>query len=292
MTVEATARLRVLASGSGGNCSLLALGQGHRTRLCLIDAGLSPRRTRRLLADDGLRLDHIDDILLTHLDRDHFHQGWTAAALPIRVRFRMHADHAPKARKLGVPPGAITEFDRPFCLRGETTVTPVTLSHDSLGVSAFRFDWPTDDAGHAPSLGFATDLGRATQQLIDTFQGVGTLAIESNYCPKMQLASGRPDFLKARIMNGSGHLSNEQARDAVREINPGHHVVFLHLSRQCNRPELVESMHAGSTYGFTPAHQFNPTPWIPIRAAPTTPHPKAPATPPASETLFDLAGPA
>jgi hypothetical protein len=34
----------------------------------------------------------------------------------------------------------------------------------------------------------------------------------------MQIDSPRPWFLKQRIMGGSGHLSNEQAFDAVRTI--------------------------------------------------------------------------
>lgn len=280
---DAPARLCVLASGSSGNCTLLAMGSGHRTRLCLIDAGLSPKRTRRLLAEHGLRLDHIDDVLLTHLDRDHYHPGWNAAALHGRVRFRMHTTHVKRAHRLGVPPGAITTFeDEPFGLQGQATVTPVMLAHDELGVAAFRFDWPTT------SLGFATDLGRVTQELLDAFEDIATLAIESNYCPRMQLASNRPDFLKARIMNGAGHLSNEQAFDAIRQLNPKHRVVLLHLSRQCNTPDLACSLHAGATYEIVTASQFDPTDWFELQQVENG-NPSYAEPPPArSPTLFDL----
>ena len=50
-------RLCVLASGSSGNCSVLTFGEGLTTRVCLLDAGLSPRRTRKMLADEGFRFD-------------------------------------------------------------------------------------------------------------------------------------------------------------------------------------------------------------------------------------------
>lgn len=258
-SVASGPRLKVLASGSQGNCSVLATGPRGVERLTLIDAGLSPRRTRRYLAEEGLRLDQIDDLVLTHLDRDHFHPGWCAAALSPRARVRVAAGHASYARKRGVPPGLIDEIDGPFALRSGLGVTPVRLAHDEHGVLAFRFDHHCERG--VASLGFATDLGRVTQELIDTLAGVGVLAIESNYDPSMQLASGRPEFLKRRIMDGAGHLSNEQARDAVREIAPAHAVVFLHLSRQCNTPELVSSMHAGCAYDVVCADQFHPTAW-------------------------------
>ncbi len=74
-------QLCILASGSAGNCSVLTYGSGLTTRAFLIDAGLSPRRTRTLLADLGLRFDQLDHILVTHFDRDHFHLGWQAAGL-------------------------------------------------------------------------------------------------------------------------------------------------------------------------------------------------------------------
>ncbi|MEO0512140.1 MAG: MBL fold metallo-hydrolase [Planctomycetota bacterium] len=267
-------RLRVLASGSQGNCTVLASGTPGLERLTLIDAGLSPRRTRRLLAESGHRPDQIDDLVITHLDRDHFHQGWTLAALAPRARVRVHRRHAAYARRVGVPPGTLAEFDGPFALRDTADITPVRLAHDEHGVTAFRFDFNAADV--RGSLGFATDLGRVTQELTDVFQGVGLLAIESNYDPSMQVASERPDFLKRRIMNGAGHLSNDEARDAVRAIAPTQAVVFLHLSRQCNTPELVASMHAGSGVPVVCAEQFEPTPWIAIEPA------AAPATPPAT----------
>ena len=87
MTADApvTAELCVLASGSAGNCSVLTFAREGVRRACLIDLGLSPRRTVRLLGALGLALHHIDDVVLTHLDTDHFHAGW-AKALPRQGR--------------------------------------------------------------------------------------------------------------------------------------------------------------------------------------------------------------
>lgn len=262
-------RLRVLASGSAGNCSLLTIGAGVTTRAILLDCGLSPRRTRRLLAESNIRTDQIDHILVTHFDTDHCHRGWANADLG-NTRVRYHISHHSHARRILRDREHLRPFDdQPLDLGDRLTLTPVRLAHDEEGVTAFRIDLETDHA----SLAYATDLGRATPELITTCKGVGTLAIESNYCPEMQLASARPAFLKDRIMSGRGHISNEQSADAARRINPALDVVLLHLSRECNTPDRALAAHAPLGRTITVSNQIEPTDWINV--AP----PRAPAQP-------------
>ncbi|HVZ94852.1 MAG TPA: MBL fold metallo-hydrolase [Phycisphaerales bacterium] len=243
----------VLASSSGGNCSALVHGEGKLKRITLIDAGLSPRRTRYFLAQVGLSIELVDDVLFTHFDTDHCYNGW-GGKFPRHTRIHAHARHRSRARWFDLPADRTNFFEGDFELRGGLRVTTILQSHDEDGVIAFRFDAPTGG-----SLGYATDLGRAGQRLHDALRGVDTLAIESNYCPKMQLASTRPEYLKRRIMGGAGHLSNEQCRDAVREIAPKSRVVLLHLSRECNHPELAASYHANAPYGVVVSRPDQPT---------------------------------
>lgn len=285
---RARVMLRVLASGSGGNCSVLMFESAGVRRVCLIDLGLSVRRTFQLLHAEGIRPDQIDDAILTHLDSDHAQIGWRKW-LPAHARLHVHRAHAPAARGIGLREckAKFTPFEHAFDLHPGVRVHPVMMSHDEHGVAAFRFEIQgfgadEQDAGVYGDLGFATDLGRTTPELIDHLRGVNVLAIESNYCPVRQRESPRPEFLKKRIMGGAGHLSNEQALGAIREIAPSEHVVLLHLSRQCNCPEQVRGMHEGSAYGLTISSQFESTGWVRVspanvqtkptwRAAPTTP---------------------
>lgn len=259
--------LCVLASSSGGNCSALIHGEGRTRRVTLIDCGLSPRKTRLFLKTLGLDIDHIDNIILTHLDSDHCHTSWITA-MPRHARFRIHKNHRNRAKREGFLHRRTEIFEEsPFELPDSSRVTPVMLSHDELGVAAFRIDCNASSGGDASacgSLGYATDLGRVTDDLVRTLTGVDVLAIESNYCPDMQLASDRPDFLKQRIMNGSGHLSNEECRDAVRAIAPRRDVVLLHLSRQCNSHERAASFHANASYRLTVAAHDRPTTLISV----------------------------
>ena len=254
-------RFLVLASSSAGNCSLLIHGEGRNTRLTLIDAGLSPMRTRRALATLGLTLDRIDEIVFTHLDADHCHKGWIKA-LPEHAHFRVHRRHRGRAGRIGLLARRTLVFENdPFRLARGITVRPTLLAHDDLGVAAFRFEW---NGEHTAALGYATDLGRVTTDLVRMLEGVDVLAIESNYCLHLQHASDRPEFLKQRIMNGAGHLSNEECRAAVAAIAPQRELVLLHLSRQCNTPERAAHFHAAAPYRLTLAHHELPTPQIPM----------------------------
>lgn len=249
--VPRTPALRVLASGSAGNCSVLATPDGFT----LIDIGLSPRRTFRLLAECGLDPDAVGDVLLTHLDHDHFHSGWLRA-MPQGWTLRMHRAHLGRAKRAGalyrrtLPFGCNESFDLPGA-----SARALRLAHDSLGVAAFRID-----AG-GRSIGYATDLGRATDALVEHLAGVGLLAIESNYCPDLQAASARPAFLKQRITGGAGHLSNHECADATRRIAP-RRAVLLHLSRECNRPERAVVAHDAGAYEVIVSSQHAPTPWV------------------------------
>jgi phosphoribosyl 1,2-cyclic phosphodiesterase len=270
------AGLCVLASGSAGNCSLLRVrGDGGRwQRTILIDAGLSPTQTRRLLAERGVALGEVDDIVLTHLDQDHFHPGWRTVR-DCRATLRLHRRHVASAQGRGSLLRRNEPFEREVQLAEGVAFEAALASHDDLGVASFRFSFPC-----AGTLGFATDLGRATGGLIEHLRGVDVLAIESNYCPRMQEASGRPAFLKKRIMGGSGHLSNEECREAVARIGPGAEVVLLHLSRQCNTPALASAPHEGAPYRLTVSSQTEPTPWVWIR----------PTEGRAPRSLFDAVG--
>jgi phosphoribosyl 1,2-cyclic phosphodiesterase len=278
------ASLCVLASSSKGNCSALVLGRAESRRLILIDAGLSPRRTRALLAQQGIDLP-VSAILLTHLDHDHFHPGWPAA-LPESARIHLHKRHRSRAQRAGLLHTPTRVFEDDFALGPGVHVRPLLMSHDTLGAAAFRIDF----AHSGRSLGYATDLGRATQRLTDHLQGVDVLAIESNYCPTLQAYSGRPEFLRRRITSGSGHLSNEQAAQAVRDIQPREHVVLLHLSLDCNRPELAAMHHSQSPCKVTIASWEQPTEWLPLTwpaAARTAVHPAAPTITVRQPTLFE-----
>jgi phosphoribosyl 1,2-cyclic phosphodiesterase len=253
--------LCVLGSGSGGNCTLLMLQDGQRTRHALIDCGLSIRETRRRLAPLGLDLGDIDDILLTHLDCDHFAPPWANALARHDITLHVHHRHRSPALRAGVPGTRMALFNGGFTLGASTAVESVHFAHDELGTVGFIIEHD------GRRLGFATDLGRVPDSLFERFRGLHALAFESNYDRTMQVKSGRPAFLKKRIMGGAGHLSNGQSFEAVTRIAAASklsHVILLHLSRECNDPRIISRHYARHAPDLldrvTITDQFEPTP--------------------------------
>jgi phosphoribosyl 1,2-cyclic phosphodiesterase len=254
----------VLGSGSAGNCTLVRLGAGGTGRHVLIDAGLSPRETARRLGPLGIGLDDISDVLLTHIDYDHLHPGWqTADTARFRGTWRAARRHLRQARAAGLPAGDTVSFDDDFELGPPTRVGVTALPHDELGTTGYVIDHD------GVRLGYATDLGRVPETMLGGFAGLAALALESNYDPPLQRASSRPDVLKRRIMGGLGHLSNEQALEAILHIADRgalRHIALLHLSRQCNDPVIVRGLFARRAPHLlgrlTITNQHRPTPLL------------------------------
>jgi len=268
----ATLQLCVLGSGSSGNCSVVR----HGDAFMLIDAGFGPRATAKRLDDAGLVMDDIQALCLTHLDRDHFNPNWLATLVRQRIGVFVHRRHVydlyrvDSTKQLHRAGLLNIVDDQHFEPLAGLTAAPFGLPHDRQGTLGFRLE---ADGG---CIGYATDLGSVPDALIDHFAGTDILAIESNYDPQMQTDSPRPPMLKRRIMNGAGHLSNEQAFEAVQRIvdncplgGPAH-IVLLHRSRQCNCPDLVRRLFerdARLASRLTLTEQTQPTAWLAIAGA-------------------------
>lgn len=283
----APAAMCALASGSSGNCTALALASGE---IVLIDAGLSPTRTRKTLEHRGADPTSITSALLTHLDTDHCHPGWAAARTKpawSSLRFRIHDRHMGRAERSGILSAPCEPFTDAVELADTCRAGVKLMAHDSLGVACFRLRITDDKGSH--DIGFATDCGRVNATMIEHLRAVDTLAIESNYDPDLQIASPRPEHLKRRIMGGSGHLSNPQSAHAVTRIAPRSHLVLLHLSRQCNTPELAAAEHGHTGLTRTITDQFVPTPWIRLTTSPR-PTPAAIEPRPTQPSLFGAPG--
>ena len=262
-----------LASGSMGNCSVLRTPGG----VILIDAGIGPRTCGKRLDGTGVTVRDVRAICLTHLDSDHFRPSWLGTLLNLGIKVYCHRTRVRDAIDI-LDHERAEDVVRPFREEFEPIdglrVRAVPLAHDQSGSHGFVFD------GHGCRIGYATDLGRVPGALYEQFCELDLLALESNYDPEMQLSSGRPWFLKRRIMGGHGHLSNWQAYEAVRQIldrcqragrRLPRHIVLLHRSRECNCPKLLRSLferdrRIGRRLAL--ADQFERTEWLRVRPGP------------------------
>ena len=258
--------LCVLASGSGGNCSVVRTPAG----VMLIDAGIGPRIAARRMDGTGVSVRDVRALCLTHLDGDHFTPNWARTILERNIRVFCHESRVDELiGGCGTQLSAnVVGFDSTFEPLDGLALQPILLAHDRAGSCGFVME------GFGCRIGYATDLGRVPPELIEQFIDLDVLAIESNYDPRMQLESPRPCFLKQRIMGGRGHLSNQQALSAVQgildrcEIEGARlpsHIVLLHRSRQCNCPRLLRKLFSRDeriARRLTLAEQFERSEWL------------------------------
>lgn len=239
----------VLASGSAGNASLIQI-DGFSL---LLDVGLGPRQLASRLAAVGSSWSQIRAVLLTHTHSDHWKDKTFAQLRRQRIPVYCHADHrgalltwgaafkSLEAAKLVRDYHPCQEFIPAPGLR----CRPLPLRHDGGPTFGFRFEAAGDLFSRPMALGYAADLGSWDDALARALSDVDLLALEFNHDVDLESASGRSPTLIARVLSEEGHLSNTQAVALLRAITrlsaPGRlrHVVQLHLSRDCNRPELA-----------------------------------------------------
>lgn len=231
---EAVIKLRVctLASGSKGNCVYV---EGGGTKV-LIDAGLTLRETKLRLAQIDVRPEDLSAILITHEHRDHIcGLGAVGRALKIPIYFTPETMKAAKPwlgkglRLCEFEPGSAFEV-------GDLRFEPFSTPHDAVDSVGFAFycgRWKG---------ALATDLGYATNLVIERLKGANLLVLESNHDPGMLKNGPYPWPLKQRVAGKEGHLSNEDAGRLLADylLHDGlNHVILAHLSQINNLPELA-----------------------------------------------------
>ena len=225
-------RLTILGSGSAGNCAYLETGE---TRV-VIDAGFSLRQIRQRLAGIGRAPENLTGILITHEHADHVHG---LAGLSGKLGIPVYCNRPTKEAieyQLGIQLECRLFATGGSFDIGDIAVETFSVPHDAQDPVGFLLRTAEGNVG------FLTDLGHATQLVLQRVRPARVLVLETNHDVKLlQECPHRPWSLKQRILGRHGHLSNEAAADAAQELLSAElrHLYLGHLSRQCNRPELA-----------------------------------------------------
>ena len=242
-------RFTVLASGSGGNATLVECGDAG----LLIDAGLGPRQLASRLGDAGASWSSVAAVLLTHTHSDHWKDSTLTHLLRRHIPLYCHPSHHrgletwARAFVALKAAGLVRDFDTTadFAPAPGLRCRALPIRHDGGATFGFRVEGGADLFGHACAAGYVADLGCWDDALADALAEVDLLAVEFNHDIALECSSGRTPSLIARVLGDEGHLSNEQAAGLLRAVlgrsTPGRlrHVVQLHLSRDCNHPSLA-----------------------------------------------------
>jgi phosphoribosyl 1,2-cyclic phosphodiesterase len=246
--VERSVQFAVLASGSGGN-STLVRGDGPGL---LIDVGIGPRALRERLESVGAGWSEVAVVVLTHTHGDHIDSGTFSEVARRRLSLHCHEGHRaalaadPGFRRLD-DAGLVFcyEEDRPFLTATGVRLEPIALRHDGGPTFGFRIEASAGRRSRPVSIGYIADTGSWCDGMAEALADVDVLGVEFNHDVAMQKSSGRPWVLIKRNLGDRGHLSNSQGAELVEAVlkrsrrGALKHLVLLHLSRQCNRPALA-----------------------------------------------------
>lgn len=255
--MEERIHLHILASGSKGNAALVCGPSGT----LLIDCGISCKQLRLRAKQQGVDPASVDAMLLTHEHVDHvrgvrvFAKRFAGTILATRGTVEGCADLA------ALPVERIAHDER-IEVAG-MRVQVFGTSHDVNDPIGMRIS-VVDDAGRElDALGWCTDTGLLTPGALQHLAGCRVLGIEANHDRHMLATGPYPPFLQARVGGDHGHLSNDQAAEALPQLVSActQTVVGLHLSEKNNTPRLAEQAlrsAAGSDTQVLVASQNDP----------------------------------
>lgn len=220
-------------SGSSGNCCYVGTSRGG----LLIDAGIREDAVESLLKSNGIKMNMIKGILLTHDHNDHIkyvykilrnYKGITLFCTN-RVMNGMLRHHNVSNRIKDFHVAIFKEI--PFKV-GDFEVTAFETSHDGTDNMGFSLEYK----GHRFVL--ATDMGVVTPRAHHYMSKATHLVVEANYDLKMLREGPYPEYLKARIMTETGHMDNEMTASLLKRIyhDGMSHIFLCHLSAENNTP--------------------------------------------------------
>lgn len=253
-----------LASGSSGNSFYISAGEGCGG--LLVDAGISCRRIVTALTDAGIDPAGLHGVLVTHDHIDHING---LRVLAKQLRLPVYGSTITLGRlALQMEPDAVLIPLEETAEIASIGVMPFATQHDAEGSCGFRLE-----AG-SRAIGFATDLGAVTPEVMQHLRGCHLAVLESNYDEHMLMACGYPYPLKQRIRSDYGHLCNRDAAETAAELvrHGTSRLVLAHLSRESNTPELAlqttrsrllsDGMLEERDYRLTVARRDVPSPMI------------------------------
>jgi phosphoribosyl 1,2-cyclic phosphodiesterase len=239
-------KFTVLGSGSTGNAVLIVAGE---TRV-LVDAGLSAREMVRRLALVGEDASRLDGIIVTHEHSDHagglrvllksldcpvYISGKTREAY-ISERHGVSNEEPRKRSDALRDRTEEIESSKDFKI-GAIDFHPFTIPHDAVD----NFGFTATHAGVCVAT--LMDFGHITTLITERLRGCAAIIVESNHSRDMLKACAvYPWELKQRILSRTGHLSNEDIADWLRDGFDGtaSHIVLAHLSQRANNPYVAK----------------------------------------------------
>ena len=232
--VFSVARVFTVLSGSNGNCTYI----GDAKSGILIDIGVSFSKLKNALEENGIDLNNIEALFITHEHSDHI-KGLSVflkkTEIPVFASFKtaewIEINFPELVRKINV----INCYEPQILKR--MSVTPFSVYHDSVDAVGFRVV-----TGDNRTVVYSTDVGHIDDEIFSFIENADLNIIEANYDDGMLMCNASYSFLlKKRISGSCGHLSNKCCAETVARLYEKGNRRFLlaHLSEQNNTPQIA-----------------------------------------------------
>ena len=242
-------RVKVLASGSTGNCTYVETCD-HKI---LIDVGISKKAIDQALAEVGVNFSEIDTILITHEHDDHIKSlGAVLRKSEVTCYMTTGTYNAIMVGKnetvkqllpKKMDSGYIILLNRleksinyPDIFLDNTMINVLPTFHDAAESVGYKI------ISNNKSVVYITDTGYVHNSLYEIICNSECYVLEFNHDPHVLMASSRPLSLKRRILSEHGHLSNEDAFITLTKVmgEKTKLVFYAHISQECNLVEIIE----------------------------------------------------
>ncbi|MEP6616065.1 MAG: MBL fold metallo-hydrolase [Ginsengibacter sp.] len=220
-------------SGSNGNCYYI----GNENEAILIDVGITCTEVEKRIHRLGLNMQKIKAVFVSHEHSDHI-----SGIAVLSKKYKLPIYVTPGTLKAGgfkINLQNIQSFSSLVPVHiGDLSITPFPKSHDAADPHSFVV------CCNKVSVGIFTDIGYPCKNVINQFKLCHAAFLETNYDDEMLEKGKYPFFLKSRIRGEKGHLSNAEALKLFSTHKPPFmsHLFLSHLSKNNNRPELVQQL--------------------------------------------------
>lgn len=220
-------KVKVLASGSKGNCTLIQTAKIN----ILIDIGITYQYLLNELDKVNLTPQNIDCILITHTHSDHI-KGLASLVNKTNLRVYILEEMLEEIYKK-IPSNNIFLYEKSFSL-ADLKIDLIRISHDVEGVG-FIIEH------NKQSLVYITDTGYINRKYLPLLKNKTMYIVESNHDEEMLMTGPYPYILKQRVISDKGHLSNSTIANYLLEVvgDKTKYIVLAHISEQNNTEELA-----------------------------------------------------
>lgn len=221
-------KIKTIASGSKGNCSIVLCGE---TKL-IIDMGISYLTLKKSLEENSLSFDQFTGILITHNHKDHIN-GLASLIKKTKLQAFIPIEMYDGIKEL-LPKDRCIFIDDIFNIN-DVQIELIHTSHDAPCSLGFIITY------NKKSLVYITDTGYINRKYLNKMTRKDLYLIESNHDEVMLMDGPYPRFLKERVISDKGHLSNTTTSKYLKKIvgENTKYVILAHISEKNNTEELA-----------------------------------------------------